>query len=765
VSSLPDRALPESDSPESAGPLHLLNLGWRHKALIAFGAVAGLVLGGLYFSQKAPIYQSSAQITVRKKEGPAVPSYDAAASQYDDYLATELTVLRSTKVVQRAVQEQKLGKLPSFQGQGDPTGAIRAALVVVRDNKDATSGSSAVLTLSYSGPAPGDCPIVLNAILDSYQKHLDEMYQRTSRGIIENTLSTTANLQKKYLEKQQELDEFRKKSPLYYVKTKDGSSLEEEWLGKVQAQLLDLLVQKAELEGQITAIKSAMKEGHGRETLLAQLTATQNSKKPGAPETRLSEQLLNLMLKEKMLLADYGPDHPEVKGLRLQIALLRDFYSGGARDQNGKPVELDPVQMHLQALEQELARLQLKIDSLGGLTDKEKNNIEKVASYRIEEQRLQKGVDKLDQMLAPLQQKLQEMDAARGTGGLFADVIEPPGTGARSGSGLMQNVMLGGVLGVLLGFGLAYLVEMTDRSFRTPKEIQQRLGLPVIGHIPVLGADVPVEGSPIDPRLYAYHRPQSVQAEAFRGIRTALYFSTHGEVHKVIQITSPNASDGKSTMAANLATSIAQSGKRVVVVDADFRKPRQHRIFAVSASAGLAQVITGEAELKEVIQATAVNGVSVLPCGPLPSNPAELLTGPRFKELIDVLREQYDFVIIDTPPLLVVSDPSVVAPRVDGVLLALRVSKNGRPSAERARDTLTRLGANILGVVVNGVGPGAGTGASYGYEGGPYGYDDYRHAYSDEAAAREKPEVQRPAAQRSKAKPTIVQRISGWWQK
>jgi succinoglycan biosynthesis transport protein ExoP len=761
VSSPPDRVVPETpESPESTGPLHLLNLAWRYKMLVSLGAVVGLVLGALYFAQKAPVYRASATLTVRKKESPAVSAYDIAAYPYDDYLATELTVIKSTKVVQRAVEDKKLGQLPSFQGYGDPTGAIRGGLAVARDNKDASATSSAVLTLSYSGPTPGDCPIVLNAILDSYQKHLDEMYQRTSRGIIENTLSTTANLQKKYLEKQQELDEFRKKTPLYYVKTKDGSSLEEDWLGKVQAQRLDLMVHEAELQGQVDAIERAIKEGRGRETLLAQLTAAaaQNSKKPGgtATEPKVSEQLLDLMLKEQRLLADYGKDHPEVQAVRKHIAMLRDFFRG--TDKDGKPVDFDPVQMHLQALRQDLAKVKVSLATLGGLTDKQKEKIEEVARYRIEEQRLQRSVDKLEQMLAPLQQKIQEMDAARGTGGLYADVIEPPGIGVRSGSGLMQNLMLGGVLGLLLGFGLAYLADMTDRSFRTPEEIQRRLGLPVIGHIPMLAADAPVQGSPIDPRLYAYHRPQSVQAEAFRGVRTALYFSTHGDVHKVIQITSPNASDGKSTLAANLATSIAQSGKRVVLVDADFRKPRQHRIFAVPADVGLAQVIAGEAELKEVIRTTAIAGVFVLPCGPVPSNPAELLTGPRFKELLDVLREQFDFVIVDTPPLLAVSDPSVVAPRVDGVLLALRVSKNGRPSAERAKEALNSLGANILGVVVNGVGSDAG--ASYGYESGQYGYGYYRH-YSEDAGDAAKPE----SASRRKSKATIIQRVSNLWKK
>ena len=229
----------------------------------------------------------------------------------------------------------------------------------------------------------------------------------------------------------------------------------------------------------------------------------------------------------------------------------------------------------------------------------------------------------------------------------------------------------------------------------------------------------------------------SREAESFRGLRTALYFSTQGEGHKVVQVTSPDPGDGKTTLVANLGVSIAQSGKRILLIDADCRRPRQHRIFNVDASVGLVSVLKGEAELSDAVQETEVVGLSVLPSGPHQHNPAELLTSPEFQDLVELLREQYDFVLLDTPPILVVTDPSVVAPRVDGVLITIRVRKNGRPSAMRAADALNTLGAKILGVVVNGVGgrPGYGQyghdhyGSSYGYGGYKYGYRGYGYGY------------------------------------
>jgi capsular exopolysaccharide synthesis family protein len=165
----------------------------------------------------------------------------------------------------------------------------------------------------------------------------------------------------------------------------------------------------------------------------------------------------------------------------------------------------------------------------------------------------------------------------------------------------------------------------------------------------------------------------------------------------------------------------------------------------------MASVIAGQATLDQAIQTSAIPGLSILPCGPRPANPAELLTSPRFKEVLDAIRTQYDFVLVDTPPLLVVTDPSVVAPRVDGVVLCIRVTKNGRPHAERAKEVLGALGANVLGVVVNGFGTQA-DGSRYGYEHYSIGYGDgygygYGHGYTyGDASYYADPVEEAPAA-------------------
>jgi capsular exopolysaccharide synthesis family protein len=268
---------------------------------------------------------------------------------------------------------------------------------------------------------------------------------------------------------------------------------------------------------------------------------------------------------------------------------------------------------------------------------------------------------------------------------------------------------------------------MTDKTFRSAEEISRRLALAVIGHIPRIRPkrEAPASGGPaLDPILCTHHQPRSREAESYRGIRTSLYFSARGGRYKVLQVTSPGVGDGKTTLAANLAISVAQSGRRALLVDAELRQPRLHELFGLPNRRGLSSLIAGEHTLAEAVQESGVPGLSVLTAGPVPANPAELLTSPRFQDVVASLREQYDFVLIDTPPLLAVTDPAVVAPRVDAVLLALRIVKNGRPQAERAKEILASLETPVLGVVVNGValkGPGY----------GGYGHDGYYHGYHE----------------------------------
>jgi capsular exopolysaccharide synthesis family protein len=197
--------------------------------------------------------------------------------------------------------------------------------------------------------------------------------------------------------------------------------------------------------------------------------------------------------------------------------------------------------------------------------------------------------------------------------------------------------------------------------------------------------------------------PTAVASESYRTIRTALMLSSADHPPKVILVTSAKKGEGKTTLATNLAVAMAQAGNRVLLLDADFRRPTQHKIFELDKSIGLSSMLAGEADLQQAIHETPINGLHVLPCGPIPANPSEILNSQMFADLLEQLAERYDHVLLDSPPVVPVTDSRILAASCGATLLALRAEKTTRRTATHAKDVLRGVGARILGVVVNDV--------------------------------------------------------------
>jgi capsular exopolysaccharide synthesis family protein len=289
------------------------------------------------------------------------------------------------------------------------------------------------------------------------------------------------------------------------------------------------------------------------------------------------------------------------------------------------------------------------------------------------------------------------------------------------------------------------MVDFADRTFRSPEEVRRTLRLPLLGHVPALPAapkakrskkgSVANPASRIDHSVVTYHFPQSWEAESFRGLRTSVTFTRRGAAHQVLQVTSPNPGDGKTTITANLAVAMAQAGKRVLLVDCDLRNPRIHKLFGLENKTGLADCLVGDAEPFDAIQSTEIEKLWVLPRGSLPSNPAELLASECFVQFLQTVRQQYDCVLLDSPPVLAVSDPCIIAPRADGVLLAIKTAKNGIVPAIRTREMLTSLDAQLIGVVVNRC-EGRPSDEYGRHVTGVYGYVYGKEYYSEKAASK-----------------------------
>jgi tyrosine-protein kinase len=259
----------------------------------------------------------------------------------------------------------------------------------------------------------------------------------------------------------------------------------------------------------------------------------------------------------------------------------------------------------------------------------------------------------------------------------------------------MNTTMLGAVVGLMLAAGIVFLIEYLDDTIKSPKEITDLFNLKVIGYIAEMSKDMTGEGA-----VYVDLEPRSPITEAFRSLRTNIEFSNVDEQPKTIMVASANPSEGKTTVAVNLAMVFAQSGKKVVLVDADMRRPMVHRYLGLSNRIGLSDVILDSGATKGIERPWRDTGLSVITSGSLPPNPAELLSSRNMLRFIEYLNQEKHISVIDSPPFLV-SDATLLAAKVDGVVLVVQPGKTRASALAASLEQLDRVNANVLGVVFN----------------------------------------------------------------
>jgi succinoglycan biosynthesis transport protein ExoP len=260
-----------------------------------------------------------------------------------------------------------------------------------------------------------------------------------------------------------------------------------------------------------------------------------------------------------------------------------------------------------------------------------------------------------------------------------------------------QSALLAAVVGLMIAAGIIFLIEFLDDTIRDPQDITRRWGIPILGMI------VTYKSSKGGALITAKH-PRSPVSEAFRSLRTNLQFAGVDTPIRTLLITSPSPADGKSTVAANLGSVIAQSGRSVVLVDADLRRPRMHKILDLSNRIGLSdQFIRAQDQFTGSLKSTDVANLHVITSGNLPPNPSELLSSAKMIEILNQLGNQFNTVIVDSPPTLLVTDALVLAPRVDAVLLVIKPSETKWAALRQTIEQLQRVNANLIGVVINDV--------------------------------------------------------------
>jgi capsular exopolysaccharide synthesis family protein len=286
------------------------------------------------------------------------------------------------------------------------------------------------------------------------------------------------------------------------------------------------------------------------------------------------------------------------------------------------------------------------------------------------------------------------------------------------------NVLLGVIAGLLMAGGLVLLMEYLDDTVKSEQDVERVAGLTTLGMVVRFGrkeSRQPMGG----------YGSRSPAAEAYRAIRTSIQFAIMDRRGQVLLVTSPNAGDGKSTTAANLAVTMASAGKRVILVDADLRKPTLHQVFNLENRVGLTSALLSGNGTRSYIQPSGFDNLSVLASGPLPPNPSELLSSPRMRDLVEALRRETDMVVVDSPPALVVTDATLLSALADGTILVAESGHTRSAALRQAVDGLSRATDRLLGVVLN----------KMGRRGRPGYYYYYR---SDDGGRRQKSRGRRP---------------------
>jgi capsular exopolysaccharide synthesis family protein len=732
------------------GQINFFDVVRRRWFLILMLAVIGGFLGYLYQTQRQPMYQASCRVLVERKQNNLPIDFlsmmGSSSSPMDQLLLTHMEIIRSPMVVSEAAKDQRLASLTHFAGK-EAAGTILMGLSINRPKARDNVVIPNVLELVYRCEEQKESPIVLEAVVKAYKDYVSRTEMSSDTEVVDLLQKTQETLSNQIKAAQTEYDKSLEKASAWAKDQKvtllrdekgDFMSLDQKNLLEVERRLQMFKIQEQEMTSKLTKLDEAKAKGGdirgavelmiGRQSDIGNYIASDIA--GGA-----KNQILALRMEEQSLLNFYGDEHPKVKDIRNRIKMMEEFDRTERNEaqqklaNRPKPVSKNMVEDYIQSLRLEADTLRDMQVRLTAQITNIKPKVDEFLVYQEKDKAHRLNINRQQSLYDVMVKRLQEIKLGRNEGAIRTQIMAPPAPAGEVAGLIFRAVLVGAALGFMLGFGVSYLAEVADKNFRTPEEVRLTLGVPIMAHIPplpTLDKRDKNKSKKLHKSLAAIHSSKSLAAEAFRGVRTALYFSTAEEPHKAIQITSPEPSDGKTTLASNLAIAIAQSGKRVLLVDADMRRPKIDKLFSVPNNQGLSTVLDGKTTLgSAIVPIEDIPNLSVITSGPTPNNPSEQLTGENFADMIEQCKAQFEIVLIDTPPLLPVTDAAVVAPRVDGVILALKLAKNARIQAVRAMEVLSNINCKVLGVVVNGKPDRRGYGryGRYGYSGAHYGAD------------------------------------------
>jgi|AMFO01.1.fsa_nt_gi capsular exopolysaccharide family len=676
-----------AEEPEPAvNFMEYVYLLWSQKWIIAAVVLVTVIAGGAWAFTRTKLYRATARIALEQAPQIIKNQVYSSASWWElqHYAQDQVQVIRTRRLAARVAHRLGL----DTEGKSDGADRLLASLDV-KPVKDTN-----VLELSMVGTDPKQVSEWLNVYIQEYIAiNIEDNLDRT-RKVYQVIQSKLDPLRKQLEASEQRLLQFKERKDALLVGDQDKNVITEQ-VNTLTSAYATAKTERIKLETKIAALKRL------RANNLSEASLPEVMNDPTIQQLRQQKDQLEVQLAEK--LRTYKSGHPVIKDLRARIQSL----DAKIEDQIRRIVAGLETDYRIQ-----LGREQALYDNLQSLR---KQAIE-LSKQNLEYDKLEHEYEQNKKFYEEMLQRSKETDISSTAGLNNVRVIDPavPPAGPYRPNP-PRTLALSLVLGLFLGVGLVLGLDSIDQTIRTPEDVERYLGAEALVAVPEFSG----ESSP-------------VAREVYHSLRTALMVAARDEGSQAILVTSAAPEEGKTTTAFNLAKTLAASGSKVLLIDADLRKPRLHRVIKTKNSRGLTSVVLGESEIPDVTHSLAyLPSLDVMTTGPLPPNPPELFSKSTFKAMLAAAREKYDWVLLDSPPVASVTDAVIASQVVDLVLLVVRYGFARRKVIIDALRQLNRAGARVAGIALNLVD----IERDHYYYASYYSY--YRYGYGDPQAAPE----------------------------
>lgn len=705
----------------------------RHWKLVATACLIALVAAGVHYSITPKEYEASATIQIERRNLTPVGSGQSPWFENFwnlEFYPTQYELLESRGLAERVVKSLDLMNDSAFNPGAGPE--RKDAKGTTAEDDEATLGRLAnqlkgglsvepvrntqLVRLSFHSSSPEFAARAANAFAESFiDMGVQDRY--ASAGKASTFLSTQIEtLKGEIADKESQLQAFSRSSDIVTLDPASNVTLQR--LEALNGGLMDAKKQRIQKEAKYHEVLSAPPE-----TVADSLS--------GGVVSDLRSEQIKMEREYETKLKTFKPEWPAMFELKAKIERGQQHLNKVVREMVDK-ARNSAYSDYQAALRQEQSMLQELAGSKKEAIDQSSAAVQ-YTNLKVEIETRRELLDELLRQQSETEVAARMQDTRESNIRIIDHALVPDGPFKPS---LRKDLTYGLLIGLLIGIGCSLLIEFLDRTLKTPEEVERRLGVPTLAVIQDIADAGKMYGysaygygaaptgerprvrptrmapagwlekkkgaapPPVQIELVPHDRPRTLISESYRSLRTALLLSSAREL-KVVALTSAVAGEGKTATASNLAVVLAQLGRPVLIVDCDLRKPRLHQVFHTSNRVGLVNLLTGSADLDGVILPTEVPNLWVIPSGPTPPNPSELLASERMREALRTMRARFDHVIIDTPPALAVTDATLVGLLADGVVLTLRSHKVTRDEARLVRDRLRQADIKLLGAVLN----------------------------------------------------------------